>query len=180
MNDNSNDSYQLDRKSLDKCSIQYIKLIYWKIAFKSKKTEQDECILQELQMLLHVCYLTSRFSNKKKKIINAEQYFYRVMLSYYLNKLPTEYAQIKKFAADSIRSFKDVKHTYSCKTCERIILSFTDFRMFICDQEHKELRCPVTLGPLDMPCLVCSMCFTMAHVDTSKNLFYIGFFLDYE
>jgi len=62
--------------------------------------------------------------------------------------------------------------TYFCKTCQKIIVSFTDFRMLICELEHKELRCPVTLGALGMPCLVCSMCFTMANVNASKCLFY--------
>lgn len=178
MNDKSNELYQLDRKLLDKCSIQLLKLIYWKIAFKSNKNEHDECILQELQMLLHIRYLTSYFSNKKNKTKNSEQYYCRSMLSYYLKQLPSEYDQIKTDAADLICSFIEVKHTTFCKTCERILLKFTDFRMFICEFEHKELRCPVTLGPLGMPCLICSMCFTMANINTSKLLIYGIYYLD--
>lgn len=158
----------MDRKLLDKCSIQNLKLIYWKIAYKSKENEQDTTILQELQMLLHIRYLNSHFSNKKKKFNKSEQYYCRSMLSYYLEKLPSEYAKVKRDAAKLIRLFKRAKHMYFCNTCERILLELTDCRMFICEIGHKELRCPVTLGPLGMPCLVCSMCFTMANINASK------------
>ncbi|VVC26702.1 Hypothetical protein CINCED_3A017806 [Cinara cedri] len=136
INDKSNELYEVDRSWLDKCPIQNLKLIYWKIVFKSKKNEQDETILQELQMLLH--------------------------------KLPAEYILVKTDAAKFIRSFTQADHTYFCTTCEQMILTFTDYTMFICEFEHKELRCPVTLGPLGIPYLVCSMCFTMANV-TAKN-----------
>lgn len=174
MNDKSNKLYELDRKLFDECSIQYLKLIYWKMAFKSNKSDQDQSILQELQMLLHVRHLTIRLSNNKnKKTNNADQYYCRIMLMYYMNKLPTEYVQIKKHTNELISSFNVTQYTYLCKTCHRIMMSFTDFRMFICEQGHKELRCPVTLGPLGMPCLVCSMCFTMANVNASKHLILI-------
>lgn len=169
MNITSNELYLLDHKSLANCSIQYLKLTYWKLAFKIEKSEHDEKILQELQVLLHVRHLTSRLFNKKNKISNAEQYYCRIMLSHYMNKLPMEYEQLKTDAANLICSFIEAKHSHFCSTCERIILSFTDFRMFICDLGHKELRCPVTLEPLDIPCLVCSMCYTMANVKASKH-----------
>lgn len=169
MNDSSNELYQLDRGLLDKCPIQYLKLTYWKIAFKSKKNEHDEAILQELQILLHVRFLIN-YCDEKKKVNNEEQYYYRIMLSYYSHKLPVEYILAKINAAKWIRLFIQAKHTYFCTTCERIVLSFIDYRMFICELEHKELRCPITLGPLGIPYLVCSMCFTMANVNASKNL----------
>lgn len=167
MND-SNEVYELDRKLLDICSIQHLKLDYWKIAFKSKKNEHDENILQELQMLLHIRHLTCHLS--KKNVDKAEQYFARVMLSFYINKLSEEYKIMKMNASRLINLLKNIKHTHICNTCERILLSFTDFRMFICELEHKELRCPITLGPLVMPCLVCSMCFTMANKESSKYI----------
>lgn len=173
MNDKSNELYQLDRKLVDKCSIPFLKLTYWRIAFKNKQSEHDENILEELQTLLHVRHLISYFGDKKKIYKNSDQYYCRTMLSYYINKLPAEYTQIKKDASNLICSFIGAKHNYFCKTCERILVSFTDFRMFICEFEHKELRCPVTLGPLGMPCLVCSMCFTMANINARKYLFYM-------
>lgn len=169
MNDKLNELYQLDRTLLDKCPIQYLKLIYWKIAFKNKKNEHDETILEELQVLLHVRFLIS-CCDVNKIVNNVEQYYFRVMLSYYSNKLPAEYVLVKTDAANLIHSFIKAKHIYFCTTCERIMSSFTDFRMFICELGHKELRCPVTLGPLGIPYLVCSMCFTMANVKASKNL----------
>lgn len=172
MNDKLNDVHQLDKELLDKCSVQYLKLTYWKIAFKSNKTEHDESNLQELQILLHVCHLVRQLSTKKIKTNNAEQYYYRTMLSYYIDQLPKEYVQVKKGATDLIRKFAKAKHSYFCNTCQRIIVSLTDFRMFICELEHKELRCPVTLGPLGMPCLVCSMCSTMANVSASKYIIF--------
>lgn len=172
MNVKLNDVYQLDKELLDKCSIQYLKLTYWKIAFKSNKTEHDESNLQELQILLHVCHLVRQLSKKENKINNAEQYYCRTMLSYYIDQLPKEYVQVKKGATVLIRAFAKAKHTYFCNTCQRIIVSLTDFRMFICELEHKELRCPVTLGSLGMPCLVCSMCLTMANVNASKYIFF--------
>uniref|UniRef100_A0A2S2NXQ7 Transcription factor IIIC 90kDa subunit N-terminal domain-containing protein n=1 Tax=Schizaphis graminum TaxID=13262 RepID=A0A2S2NXQ7_SCHGA len=169
MHDKSDKVCQLDRKLLDKLSIQHLKLTYWNVAFKIKKNEYDENILQELQMLLHMRHMISYFSNKKKEFRNEDQYYCRTMLSFYMNKLPIEYVQVNADAANLIHSFIDAKHTYFCNTCERILLSFTDFRMFICEQEHKELRCPVTLGPLGMPSLVCSMCFTMANVNAENQ-----------
>lgn len=173
MNNKSHELYQIDRVSLDKCSIQCLKLVYWKLAFKSKKSDQDESVLQELQMILHIRHMTSRlFNNKNAKNNIAEQYYCRVMLTYYVQKLPIQYVQVKKQADSLICSFNETRHTSFCKTCHRIIISFTDFRMFTCEYGHKELRCPVTLGPLGMPCLVCSMCFTMANVNASKNLSY--------
>lgn len=168
MNDISNKIFELDRKSLDKCSMQYLKLTYWKIVFKSKKSKNDENILKELQVLLHMRHLINAYSNKKKKFNNEEQYCCQILLSHYKKKLPVEYVQIKKEATQLICSFINARHTYSCNTCDRIILSLTDFRMFICEHEHKELRCPVTLGPLGLPCLVCSMCKTMANVKAGK------------
>lgn len=171
MNEKSNNElYQLDRKYLDKCSIEYLKLTYMKIVFKSIESEYDQSILQELQMLLHVCHLNNRLSNKKFKYTNAEKYYCRIMLSHYMSKLSAEYVRVKRNAANLINSFDAAKHTVFCKTCDRIIVSCTDFRMFICELGHKELRCPVTLGPLGMPCLVCSMCFTMADVNESEYL----------
>ncbi|XP_025414080.1 uncharacterized protein LOC112686136 isoform X2 [Sipha flava] len=168
MNDLSNELFEFDRKSLDKCSIQYLKLTYWKIAFKNNKSKHDENILKELQMLLHMNYLINCYS--KKKCSNVEQYYCRTMLSHYNNKLPDEYAQIKSEATRLICLFIDAKHTYFCNTCERVLMTFTDFRMFICEKEHKELRCPVTLGPLGLPCLVCSMCKTMANVNAKNQV----------
>lgn len=170
MHDKSDKVCQLDRKSLDKLSIQHLKLTYWNVAFKIKKNEHDEHILQELQMLLHMRHMISYFSNKKKKFNNEDKYYCRTMLSFYMNKLPIEYVKVNADAANLIDSFIHAKHTYFCKTCERILLSFTDFRMFICEHEHKELRCPVTLGPLGMPSLVCSMCFTMANINAGEHL----------
>lgn len=169
MNEETPDLYQIDRKILDQCPIENVKLAYWKILFKSKKTEHDENILQELQILLHMRYLINHVKNKNNKIDNAGKYYYQVLLSYYMDKLSDEYVHVKKVATHLIRSYKRVKHTYFCNTCQKIVLTFTDFRMFICEQEHKELRCPVTLGSLGMPCLVCSMCFTMANVNASKQ-----------
>lgn len=169
MHDKSDKVCQLDRKSLDKLSIQHLKLTYWNVAFKVKKNDHDEHILQELQMLLHMRHMISYFSNKKKKFNNEDKYYCRTMLSFYMNKLPIEYVKVNADAANLIDSFIDAKHTYFCKTCERILLSFTDFRMFICEHEHKELRCPVTLGPLGMPSLVCSMCFTMANINAENQ-----------
>lgn len=171
MNDKSDELNKVDRKSLDKCSIQYLKLTYMKIAFKSKKNEHDENILQEIQMLLHVRYMISRFSNTKAKFNNAEKYYCQKMLMYYTNKLSAEYVQVKIDAANLINSFVKAKHTIFCKTCQRMVVKYTDFRMFICELGHKELRCPVTLGPLGMPCLVCSMCFTMANVNESEYIY---------
>lgn len=170
MKKKSNELYQLNQKSLDKCSIQYLKLSYWKIAFKSNKTEHDEQILEELQMLLHLRHLISRLSNQEVKMSNADQYYCRVMAKYYENKLPVDYSQVRADATNLIRLLMEAKHTYPCSTCQRIIMCFTDFRMFICEFKHKELRCPFTLGPLGMPCLVCSMCFTMANIKASKHL----------
>jgi len=170
MNEKSDELYKVDRKSLDKCSIQYLKLTYMKIAFKSKKNEHDENTLQEIQMLLHVRYMISRLSNKKAKFNNAEKYYCRIMLSYYTNKLSVEYIQVKRDADNLINSFVKAKHNVFCKTCQRIVVLNTDFRMFICELGHKELRCPVTLGPLGMPCLVCSMCFTMANINESEYI----------
>lgn len=164
----------MDRKLLDKCSIQYLKLAYWKIAFINKKNEHKG-ILQELQMLLHIRYLNSHFSTKQKEIDDSEKYYCCSMLSYYLNKLPSEYAQVKTDATNLINSFKNAKHTYFCITCERMLLTFTDFKMFKCEFGHKELRCPVTLGPLGMPSLVCSMCCTMANIKASKHIIYSYF-----
>lgn len=173
MNNKSSELFQIDRILLDRCSIQCLKLIYWKLAFKNKKTDKDESILQELQMLLHIRHLTSHlFNNINAKTNNAEQYYCRVMLIHYIKKLPIQYVQVKKHADNLICSFNEARHTYFCKTCQRMMMSFTDFRMFICEHGHKELRCPVTLGPLGMPCLVCSMCFTMANVNSSKYLIY--------
>lgn len=169
MNEISKELFELDRQLLDKCSIQYLKLTYWKISFKSQKSKHNENILKELQILLHTRHLINRYSDKKKKFSNAEQYYCRTMLTYYKDKLPVEYAQIKTDAMKLISSFIHAKHSYFCKTCERIVLSFTDFRMFICAHEHKELRCPVTLEPLSLPCLVCSMCKTMASFNAGKS-----------
>lgn len=171
MTDKSNELYQVDRKILDNCSIPFLKLTYWKIAFKNKQSNHEN-ILEELQTLLHIRHLISYFCNKKKKYENSDQYYCRTMLSYYVNKLPAEYTQVKKDASNLICSFIGAKHNYFCKTCERTLVSFTDFRMFICELEHKELRCPVTLGPLGMPCLVCSMCFTMANINARMYLLY--------
>lgn len=112
-------------------------------------------------------HLTDRLSNNLKEIDKAEQYYGRIMLSYYSNKVSVEYEQMKLDAARLINSLTDVKHSYFCNTCERILTSFTDFKMFTCELEHIELRCPVTLGPLGMPCLICSMCFTMANEKAS-------------
>jgi len=176
MDDKSDNVCQLDRKSLDKLSIQHLKLIYWNIAFKIKKNEQVENILQELQMLLHTRHMINYFSNKKKKFKKEDQYYCHTMLSYYINKLSVEYVQVKLDAANLIGSLIGAKHTYFCNTCERILSSFTDFRMFVCEQGHKELRCPVTLGPLGMPSLVCSMCFTMANVNAGKHLICCDFY----
>lgn len=170
MNEKSNVLYNLDRKLLDKCSIQYLKLTYMKIAFKSKKNENDESVLQEIQMLLHVRHLNSRLSNKKSKFNNADKYYCRIMLSYYLNKLSAEYVQVKQDATKLINSFVNAQHSVFCKTCQRIVVLYTDFRLFICELGHIELRCPVTLGPLGMPCLVCSMCYTMANINESEYL----------
>jgi hypothetical protein len=175
MHDKSDKVCQLDRKLLDNLSIQNLKLTYWNVAFKIKKNEYDKNILQELQMLLHMRHMISYFSNKKKEFRNEDKYYCRTMLSFYMNKLPIEYVQVNADAANLIHSFIDAKHTYFCNTCERILLSFTDFRMFICEQEHKELRCPVTLGPLGMPSLVCSMCFTMANINAGKHLIHSFF-----
>jgi len=179
MDDTLDKVCQLDRKSLDKLSIQHLKFTYWNIAFKMKKNEHDENVLQELQMLLHTRHIISYFSNKKKKFKKEDQYYCRTMLSYYMNKLSVEYVQVKVDAANLIGSFTGSKHTYFCNTCKRILLSFTDFRMFVCEQEHKELRCPVTLGPLGMPSLVCSMCFTMANVNAGKHLI-LSYFIFFE
>lgn len=169
--------HQLDRKMLDQCDLTQVKLTYWRMAFKSKKTEHDENLLQELQMLIHCRYLINRVSEKILKMKNAEKYYCRVLLSYYMSKLPVGYIQVKKAATNLICSFIEIKHTYFCNTCQKIIVTFTDFRMFICEHEHKELRCPVTLGSLGMPCLVCSMCFTMANINASKKYLYCLFYL---
>jgi len=177
MNEKSDELYKVDRKSLDKCSIQYLKLTYMKIAFKSKKNEHDENILQEIQMLLHVRFMISRLSNKKAKFNNEDKYYCRIMLSYYINKLSAEYVQVKRDAGSLINSFIKAKNTVFCKTCHRIVVLYTDFRMFICELGHKELRCPVTLGPLGMPCLVCSMCCTMANVNESEYLYNCIYFV---
>lgn len=168
MKNKSNELYQLNRKSLDKCSIQYLKLTYWKIAFKNNKTKHDEQILEELQMLLHLRHLINRLSNKKVKMSNAEQYYCQVMVTNYKSKLPLDYSQVREDTTRLICLFKKTKHIYPCSTCQRLIVCFTDFRMFVCELKHKELRCPYTLEPLGMPCLVCSMCFTMANIKASK------------
>lgn len=169
MQNKSDKVWQLDRKLLDKLSIQHLKLTYWEVAFKIKKNEEDENILHELQMLLHMRHLISYFSKKEKQFKIEDQYYCRTMLFYYMNKLPVEYVQVKVDADNLIQFFINAKHNYFCNTCEQVLVSFTDFRMFVCEQGHKELRCPVTLGPLGMPSLVCSMCFTMANVNAGKH-----------
>ncbi|XP_050542115.1 uncharacterized protein LOC126905956 isoform X2 [Daktulosphaira vitifoliae] len=169
MNDIFGEQLYLDRKFLDTCSTNDLKLIYWKTAFKNEKKENEESLLSELQTLVHTRFLIERFAVNNNFATNTEKYYSRVMLTEYFKKIPKDYVNVRKDATNLISLLKEIKHTHSCSTCHRILTSFTDFRMFICEQNHKELRCPVTLGPLGVPYLVCSMCSTMANKKLSNE-----------
>ncbi|XP_050432279.1 uncharacterized protein LOC126840518 isoform X1 [Adelges cooleyi] len=169
MNDSSKEELQLDRKALDTHSVEFLKLMYWKFAFKNKKTNYEENLLSELQILIHVRFLTDRLIDNKTSTTNAERYYIRVMFIEYLKKLPVDYESVRTDAANIVSSLAEAKHTHFCCTCQHIILSLTDFRMFSCEKNHTELRCPVTLESLGMPYLVCSMCFSMANIKSSNQ-----------